>query len=94
MNIEKTKILVNDITGYFLPFDIYIPYKKIFIEVNGVQHYENNKYFYKNTSDFEYRKKLDRIKRKYARQNGIYVEIDLRKIKTVEKAIEIINNYL
>lgn len=28
--------------GYALPFDIYIPNKRIFIEVNGFQHYELN----------------------------------------------------
>ena len=28
------------------------------------------------------------MKKKFAKKNGIYIEIDLRKVKTVEKAIE------
>ena len=30
----------------------------------------------------------DKIKKKYAKQNGYYLELDLRKIKTIEQAIE------
>lgn len=44
--------------------------------------------------EFEYQKKKDRMKRKFARKHGVYIEVDLRKIKTVEEAIQHIENYL
>lgn len=87
--VEEYRILKNPKTGYPLPFDIYfeIQNSKFFIEVNGVQHYSMAGAWGIKKEKFEYNKSLDRIKRKYARKNGIYIEIDLRKIKTVKKAI-------
>ena len=108
-NAEKEyRILKNPETDCWLPYDIYIPFGKdlrkngFYIEVHGEQHYGINgwhKYLaIKNNrtvlEEFEYRKKLDRMKRKFARKNGIYIEIDLRKIKTVEEAIKHIQEYL
>lgn len=91
-SVCEYRILRNPETSHFLPYDIYIPFYKIFIEINGIQHYVFIKSWHKTIEKFNYNKCLDRIKRRYARKNGYYLEIDLRKIKTVEKAIELIEN--
>ncbi len=78
--------------------DIYLGKKEsingIYIEIQGHQHYIFTLKWYKTLEQFEYRKKLDKIKKKFAKQNGTYIEIDLRKIKTTEEAIEYIENIL
>ena len=95
------KILKNPNTNFYLPYDIYIlggqnpEINGIYIEINGEQHYNIN-HFHELTAKengttieevFENCKKLDDIKKKFAKENGIYIEIDLRKIKTTEEAI-------
>ncbi len=87
------KILRNSKTNYYLPFDIYI-HNNIYIEIHGIQHYKFSTLFYKNQEEFKYRQYLDLIKKEFAEQNGIYIEIDLRKIKNVEDAIQYIENIL
>jgi hypothetical protein len=37
---------------------------------------------------------LDRIKRKYAKKNGTFIEIDLRKIRTTKKAISYFESFI
>ncbi len=93
--IAKTeyKIFKNPESNYYLPYDIYI-YDNIYIEIHGLQHYKFVKHFYKNKEEFEHRQYLDKIKREFAENNGIYIEVDLRKIKTVEEAIEYVNKYI
>lgn len=86
--IAEYRVLKNPKTGRFLPFDIYLPNYKIFIEVNGNQHYIFYERYHKDQEGFEYSKQKDEMKKKFAKKNGIYIEIDLRKVKTVEKAIE------
>ena len=86
--IAEYRIFKNPETGYFLPFDIYLPNYKIFVEINGKQHYDYVDYWHKDQEGFEYSKQKDEMKKKFAKKNGIYIEIDLRKVKTVEKAIE------
>lgn len=88
----------NDI----LKFDIFIEQyefrKALFIEIHGCQHYKLSGFHYlqarKNGTtpdeEFKYCKKLDRMKRKFARKNGVYIEIDLRKMKTAKQAIDFI----
>lgn len=85
--IIEYKIFKNPETNHYLSYDIYLSDYNIFIEVNGTQHYQFTEYFHRNIENFKYSKKLDRMKRKFARKNGKYIEIDLRKIKTKEKAI-------
>jgi hypothetical protein len=85
--IPEYNILINPETGHFLPYDIYLPNENIFVEVNGKQHYEPIKAYFLTDDDFKYQKKKDRIKKKFAKNNGFYIEIDLRKIKTLEKAV-------
>lgn len=99
---SENREFINPSTKHSLPFDIYIPDRKIFIEIHGIQHYILCQ-FHKLAStkngttpeeEFEYQKKKDRMKRKYARKNGIYIEVDLRKIKTIEEAIIFIQKFI
>jgi len=105
---DEYKILKNPDTGYWLPYDIYIPYGKnpdlngFYIEVHWEQHYKVC-YFHKLSAkknrttpeeEFEYQKYKDKIKKTFAKKNGIYVEVDLRKIKTDEEAIGYIESIL
>lgn len=87
-------IFINPKTKYPLPFDIYLKKENVFIEVNGKQHYVFMKNWHKTLDKFEYEKERDRMKRKYARKNGKYIEIDLRKIKSTEEAIAKIDLFL
>lgn len=97
---EEYKILKNETSGKWLAYDIYIPFGKdlnvngIYLEVHGGQHYFYSSKFYKTEKDFENRKFLDRKKKKFAKQNGFYIEVDLRKIKTTEQAIEFLEKEL
>lgn len=103
---KEYKILKNPDTGSWLRYDVYIPsgldvrINGFYIEVHGKQHYGLD-YFHirqseeKRTSpekEFEYQKYKDELKKKFAKKNGTYIEVDLRKIKTTEQAIEYILN--
>lgn len=96
--IVEYKILKNPETGYWLPYDIYIPYggdtkiNGVYIEVHGRQHYEFVKYFHKTNDVFEYNKKLDNLKKKFSQKHGSYIVINLRKIKTIEEAIDYVES--
>ena len=95
------KLFKNPDTKFYLKCDIYIP-NNIFIEINGGQHYKISGFhkmhaYKKNISvddEFKYQKHLDNIKKEFCENNGIYIEVDLRKIKTTEDAIEYIENIL
>ena len=58
-----------------LRFDFYIPKHNIFIEYNGEQHYRYCSTFHKTEEDFEDSKRRDAIKKNYAEQHGIFIEI-------------------
>lgn len=91
------KMFKNPETNYWLKCDIYIKKescKNIYIEVHGQQHYKFNKYYHKTTKNFEDSKRRDRIKKNFAKKNGMYIEIDTRKIKTTEEAIMILQNHI
>lgn len=106
--IPEYKVFKNYDTGYWLPFDIYIPHGEnpdlngFYIEVHWEQHYKVcswHKFLAKRNKtspeeEFEYQKYKDRLKRNFAKKNGNYIEIDLRKIKTPEEAIEYIENII
>lgn len=85
--IPEHKILKNPKTGRWLPYDIYIPCFRIFIEVNGAQHYKKDGFFFKTEKEFTSRKLIDKYKKDFAERYGTYIEIDLRKIKTAKEAI-------
>jgi hypothetical protein len=91
------KDCINPQTGLYLPFDILIPpyyenSKYIFVEVQGHQHYRFASMWHKTQEDFEYQQYKDKIKKNFAEENGIYIEIDLRnKSETIEQIIDRIN---
>lgn len=108
-NAEKEyKILKNSETNSYLPYDIYIPFGNnselngYYIEVHGGQHYKITGWVYKHAKrknisakeEFKYQKNLDKIKKNFANKNGKYIEIDIRKIKTIEEAIKYIEYFL
>lgn len=90
---DEYKILKNPNTSKWLLYDIYIfggedlTINGVYIEIHGGQHYNFVPYFHKNLERFENGKKLDKLKKNFAKKNGTYIEIDLRKIKTIEDAI-------
>jgi len=106
--IPEYKALKNPETNRWLPYDIYIPYGKIpelngfYIEVHWEHHYRlclwHKKQAERNGTtpeeEFEYQKWKDKIKKRFAKKNGVYIEIDLRKTKTIESAIKHVENVL
>jgi hypothetical protein len=98
------KILKNPITKHYLPYDIYISKEKnlivknIYIEINGEQHYKLNPWHKRiakrnNTTpeqEFQKQKRRDVLKKKFANKNGVYIEVDLRKIYSIKEAIKYI----
>src|SRR5258706_360232 len=96
------KIFKNIKTNKFLPFDIFLPKENIYIAIHGQHHYKINRWHYlqakkNNTSvnqEFYYQKIKDYMKKMFAKINGIYIEIDLRKIIVPEDAIMQINKII
>lgn len=100
--IPEYKIFKNPKTNQWLPYDIYIPYgdnpelNGFYIEVHGEQHYKisnwNKLQASKNNTtaeeEFEYQKYKDKLKKKFSKKNGYYIEVNLLKIKTEEDAIK------
>lgn len=86
--IPEYKILKNPKTEYYLPYDIYLPNENVFIEIQGQQHYREVSNWHNEKNTYDDLRNRDKLKKQYANKNGTFIEIDLRKIKTVEKAIE------
>jgi len=82
-------ILRSPKTGYHLPYDIYVEYNNIkyFIEINGGQHYARIPFYHKTDGEFEYQIYKDKLKEKYAKENGVFIPIDIREYDTSQKAI-------
>ena len=91
----------NPKTSQWLLYDIYIPYGKnpeingVYIEINGEQHYKLNSW-HKSLSkkrgtspeeEFEYQKYKDKIKKKFAKRNGFFIEINIKKFKSSQESI-------
>lgn len=79
-----------------LPFDFYLPKYNVCLEINGQQHYYENKVFQQTLED---RKRVDKIKEDYCFNNNIgYIAIPFWKIynsnEEKETYKEIINNIL
>jgi hypothetical protein len=97
---KEYEICTNPETGHYLLYDIYIPggenpeINGRYIEVHGHQHFTFTPHWHKTEDVFEESKKRDRIKKKFAKKNGKYIGIDLRRIKTTEEAIHYIENIL
>lgn len=80
-----------------LPFDFYIPKYNILIEYQGQQHYNHVKFCNMTDDDslkyFDYRIRLDNIKRSYALENG-YTFIDIPYNKSVDETLSNVFKYL
>lgn len=93
---DEYKKIKNPDTNQWLRYDIYVyggenpDLNGFYIEIHGLQHYEFIPYWHKTKEKFEYNKKLDKLKKNFAKKNGKYIEVDLRKVKTIEEAIELI----
>ncbi len=61
---------INPDTGYVMPYDFEIPDKKLLIEVQGEQHRSFVERFHVDQEGFEYQKKKDAYKKKFAEENG------------------------
>lgn len=107
-SISEYPILRNSKTNKAMPFDVYIPFGKdkkvngFYIEVHGEQHYKLCNWHYRQAKrnqtspeeEFEYQKHKDKIKKKFAKKNGYYIEVNLLKIKTVDDAIDYIEKQI
>ena len=69
-----------------LPFDFYLPQSNICIEYQGLQHYEEDEHF-GGKKRFEYRQRMDDIKREYCKKNGIRL-IEIRYDEDVEEVLK------
>jgi very-short-patch-repair endonuclease len=87
---EKT---FQDLKKGLYRFDFYIPSINILIEVDGAQHYEFNKKFYKNRQDFLKAKERDRIKNSYALSHNIKLyRIPYWEVENIKCFSDIIQN--
>lgn len=81
------KIIKNPDTNRWLRCDIYLPRENVYIEVHGSQHYKYSEHWHKCLENFNKLKQRDKLKKEFCKNNGTYIEIDLRKIKTTDDAI-------
>lgn len=93
-SISEYKGCRNKETGAYLFYDIYIKQWKIFIEVNGIQHYKYVSFYHKAKINFKKQLKRDKIKKKFAKKNGTYIEVDLRKKDTIKDIISSIEKII
>jgi hypothetical protein len=85
---------LNPNTGYFLPYDIFIPAYDLYIEVQGGQHYDISEIYGTDYDDLSKQQERDVIKKHHAEHYGTFVEIDLRQIKTIEEAISHVESFI
>lgn len=70
---------INPITKRQMPYDVEILGKKILIEIQGEQHLKFIEYFHGTEENFEYQKRKDDYKRRWAERQGyklIYIYYD------------------
>ena len=58
----------------------------------GLQHYDNKNTWFKDEESFWKQWYRDDIKETYAWEHGRYVEIDMRVVRTLDQAIDILEN--
>lgn len=92
--ITEYKILKNPKTNRYLPYDIYIPSDNAYIEINGIQHYSFLDYWHKTLENFKYQCEKDNLKKIFARESGVYIEVDLRKNKTADEWVDYIESFI
>ena len=84
---EKT---FSDLRKNKYRYDFFLPEHNVLLEINGAQHYENIKFFYKNRVEFKKAQERDRRKIAYALGHNIplYI-IPYWEIPNIKKANEI-----
>lgn len=81
VDFEREKTF-SDLKKNKYRYDFYLPKYNVLLEINGKQHYENIKFFYKDRIEFQKSKERDRRKIAYALGHNIplyiipYWEID------------------
>lgn len=89
ISFEREKTF-SDLRKNKYRFDFYLPKQNILIEINGAQHYENIKFFYKNRTEFKKAQERDRRKIAYALGHNILLYIiPYWEIPNIKKANEI-----
>ena len=62
IELDNTKMFV----------DFYLPKSNSFLEIDGLQHYSNDQYFYQDDDEYKHRVNLDRLKDKYVDSHTEY----------------------
>ena len=70
ISFEREKTF-SDLRKNKYRYDFYLPKQNVLIEINGAQHYENIKFFYKNRTEFRKAQERDRRKISYALGHNI-----------------------
>lgn len=72
-----------------LPFDFYIPSKKLLIEYQGQQHYDKNSYYSKKNNNYIKIKKRDKIKKDFCKNNNFtLLEISYKNFQKIPQIME------
>jgi very-short-patch-repair endonuclease len=88
INFDRQKKFDDCKNIYTLPFDFYIPSKRMCIEFEGKQHYEPLSFF-GGIESFEKLKKNDKIKNDYCEDNYInLIRIKYSEIDNIKKLLE------
>lgn len=88
-------VVKNPVTERYLPFDIFIPNvngEDVYCEIMGAQHYEYKPFCHGDKDNYFRQLARDDYKQAYANAHGRYVEIDARRILSVDAALKLIVN--
>jgi hypothetical protein len=78
--------------GALLEFDFAIPHKRLYIEYNGMQHYEYPNYFHSTEEEFKEQQTRDRMKETFAiRNDWSLIVIDYHMLVNYEVIYELLN---
>ena len=77
-----------------LSYDFYLPDYNTLIEYQGIQHYESVSFNGKDSTDLEKQKYHDRIKQRFAKENGYKLLRPTYKTNTQEKINKYLDRYL
>jgi very-short-patch-repair endonuclease len=87
---ETQKIFKNCKYKSYLPFDFYLPIKKIAIEFDGIQHYQSVGFF-GGTKELKKTQIKDNIKTEYCKNNNIeLIRIKYNNLKLMLNKINLI----
>lgn len=91
----RADFIVHKETGRKLELDFYCEELSLAFEVNGIQHYKYVKFFHRGFEKFEHRLKLDAIRRKCCKAEGVMLfELDLRDVRSASDADEFILDFI